>query len=92
MVFVLRNREAGPRLGTTVSRKVGGAVTRNRVRRRIREIYRRWNGRRELPPLDLVVHAKPAAGTAEFSQLERELEGLLLRTSRGATKNGATPA
>ena len=82
MVFVIRNREEGPRLGMTVSRKVGGAVTRNRVRRRIREIYRRWKGRKDLPPLDLLVHAKPPAGTAEFSSLAQELEGQLARASR----------
>ena len=76
------NQLDGPRLGMTVSRKVGGAVTRNRVRRRIREIYRRWKGRPELTSLDLVVHAKPAAGTADFAGLEKELEGQLRRASR----------
>ena len=76
------NRLAGPRLGMTVSRKVGGAVTRNRVRRRIREIYRRWKGRADLPSLDLVVHAKPPAGQADFPDLSRELERLLRKASR----------
>lgn len=76
------NRLAGPRLGMTVSRKVGGAVTRNRVRRRIREIYRRWKGRADLPSLDLLVHAKPPAGEAGFAALAKELEGHLRRASR----------
>ena len=79
MVFGLRNREA-------VSRKVGGAVIRNRVRRRIREIYRRWKGRQQLPPIDLLVHAKPPAATAEFSDLERELERLLHRASHSESR------
>ena len=83
------NRLEGPRLGMTVSRKVGGAVTRNRVRRRVREIYRRWKGRAELPSLDLLVHAKPPAGEADFGELARELEGQLRRASRlrGASEN-----
>ena len=47
--FVLQARErddGGPvRVGFTVSRKVGNAVERNRVRRRLREIVRRVGGR-----------------------------------------------
>ncbi len=69
--------ESHPRLGVTVSRKVGGSVVRSRTKRRIREIYRRWNERGSLPPLDLVVHAKPAAGRAHFAALEAELTRLL---------------
>lgn len=79
---MMPNRLAGPRLGMTVSRKVGGAVTRNRVRRRIREIYRRWKGRPDLPSLDLVVHAKPPAGDADFAGMAKELEAHLRRASR----------
>lgn len=63
-----------PRLGITVSRKVGRSVVRQRVKRRIREIYRRWNARRSLPTLDLVVHVHPAAATAPFATLQAELE------------------
>ncbi|NJL27648.1 MAG: ribonuclease P protein component [Thermoanaerobaculia bacterium] len=71
------NGEQGPRLGMTVSRKVGKAVVRQRVKRRIREIYRRWQKREMLPSLDVVVHLKPAAAAASFEDLKRELERLL---------------
>jgi ribonuclease P protein component len=67
------NGLAHPRLGITVSRKVGSSVVRHRVKRRLREIYRRWSGRRSLPPLDLVVHVYPAAATADFASLRGEL-------------------
>ena len=40
VVYCRRNREKGNRLGYTVSTKLGHAVVRNRVRRRLREIYR----------------------------------------------------
>lgn len=60
----------------TVSRKVGKAVVRQRVKRRIREIYRRWPQREMLPSLDVVVHLKPAAAAASFEDLKRELERL----------------
>lgn len=70
--------EAGvPRLGITVSRKVGGAVTRYRTKRRLKEIYRRWSERRSLPAFDLVLHVKPAAAAASFHDLRREVLRLL---------------
>lgn len=65
----------GPsRLGVTVSRKVGNAVVRNAVKRRIREWFRR-SGRERCEGLDLVVIARAAAagldGNATFSELDR---------------------
>ncbi len=66
-----------PRLGMTVSRKVGGAVVRVRLKRRIREIYRRWSERSRLPAFDLVVHVKPAAAAASFEELRAELQAQL---------------
>ncbi len=65
------------RLGITVSRKVGGAVVRNRLKRRIREIYRRWPRRRSLPAVDLLFHVRPAAREASFPALEADLLRLL---------------
>ena len=76
------------RLGVTVSRKVGGAVVRSRTKRRIREIYRRWSERSSLAAVDLVVHAKPAAGQAEYGALEVELTRLL-RSFLAAKKRGS---
>jgi ribonuclease P protein component len=67
------NPDGHPRLGITASRKLGRAVVRQRLKRRVREIYRRWSQRDQLPPMDLVVHLKPAAAEAAFADLEREL-------------------
>jgi ribonuclease P protein component len=74
-----------PRLGITVSRKVGGAVVRVRTKRRIREIYRRWSERGQLPPIDLVVHVKPAAAAASFAETEKELQKQLRGLIREAS-------
>lgn len=79
-VYVLERQEGEvqPRLGITVTRKVGKAVIRQRAKRRIREIYRRWDRRRQLPPCDILVHAKPAIRMADFSTLQREIHRLLM--------------
>jgi ribonuclease P protein component len=66
-----------PRIGITASRKVGKAVVRQRLKRRTREVYRRWGDRERLPALDLVVHLKPEAREADFTAFRRDLLGLL---------------
>lgn len=71
------NDEGYPRLGITVSRKVGSSVVRQRLKRWTREVYRRSPRRVSLPPLDLIVHFKPGAGEADFAAFRAELERLL---------------
>jgi len=68
------------RVGYTVSRKVGNAVVRNRVRRRLRAIVR---ARPELlvPPYDYVIIAVPAAAGAEFATLQSEVTELLAQAA-----------
>ena len=66
------------RIGITVSKKVGNAVVRNRVKRWIRECYRR--SRPQFPArLDLVVVARPAAAAASHAVVCRELTTLARR-------------
>lgn len=80
-LHVAGNELGHPRLGITASRKVGKAVIRNRLKRRVRETYRRWPRRGELPAVDLVVHLEPAAAATGFRELSGELEGLLGRVA-----------
>lgn len=82
ILYALPNALSHPRLGITASRKVGGAVLRHRLKRRIREVYRRWSGRRGLPAMDLVVHVKPAAAESDFAELRLDLERLLKSSRR----------
>jgi ribonuclease P protein component len=63
---------SGARLGMTVSRKVGGAVVRNHLKRRVRELFRR-DLQRLLPLHDVVVIAKPGAGELGFHEIAHEL-------------------
>jgi ribonuclease P protein component len=70
-VHVLPNTVGKPRLGLSVSKKVGTAVKRNRVRRRLKEIFR--SSTTKLPDnLDFVVSARPAAAEASFEELNEE--------------------
>lgn len=82
MLFALPNGLGHCRIGLTVTRKTGGAVTRNRVKRRLREIYRT---NRELfdEPFDLVVNARPSIKERSFDELERELLRTYRRLARG---------
>lgn len=73
ILYFVPNQLGHPRIGITASRKVGKAVVRHRLKRRIKEVYRRWQDRGRLPALDLVVHLKPEAGKSDFPVLRSEL-------------------
>lgn len=66
------------RLGLTVGTKVGKAVVRNRVRRRMRESYRLREGTVKTG-YDLVLVARSAAAEARYRELDRHLGSLLKR-------------
>lgn len=68
-LYCRRRRQPGNRLGFTVGKKVGGAVTRNRVRRRLREIYRLHESELRTG-YDLVVVARVKAAFADYHKLE----------------------
>ena len=70
MVVYCRHRGSGTnRLGITVSAKIGNAVTRNKIRRRLKEIYRLSESRLR-PGFDIVVVARFAAVEAPYKKLE----------------------
>jgi ribonuclease P protein component len=88
-IFLWRpNGLAHSRIGLTVTRRVAGAVGRNRVRRLLREAFR-LSGSKILPPgLDLVVVAKNGAEALDFAQAEAQM-ALACRTI--AKRLGETP-
>ena len=68
------------RLGLAVSRKVSRrAVQRNRIKRLVREAFRR---RPDWPPVDLVVMARPGAAACDNEQLSVSIDALMERTAR----------
>ena len=61
--------EPGTRLGISVPRRAGIAVARNRLRRRLREIFRRNRDCLGDRAMDLVIQCRPSAAQASFAQL-----------------------
>ena len=76
VVKVLPNELEFSRYGFSVAKEVGKAVVRNRVRRSMKEIIRRIVVK---PGWDIVFIARPTAAAADYHQLKKSMEKLLLR-------------
>ena len=70
VVYFRPNRRGHNRLGVTVSTKLGGAVVRSRVRRRLREIFRLAQPRMK-QGYDVILVARNRAASADYHELER---------------------
>lgn len=70
-LYVRQNGRRENRLGLTVSTKLGHAVVRNRIRRRLREIYR-LNEDRFLSGYDIVVVARVKAVHSRYADLDKQ--------------------
>ena len=76
MVFYRANGGPRSRFGISVKKALGGAVLRNRIRRRIREILRRNNS--EISPgWDIVIHPRSSMTRTAFAAMEEELLALV---------------
>jgi len=83
VLYMLENGLPHHRLGITVSRKIGRAVVRNQIKRRLREIFR-TNKQAIFPHCDLVVNAKRAAARAYNQQIREDILKGILRWKRKA--------
>lgn len=75
-MFVLANQSGVGRLGIAATRKLGGAVARNRAKRLIREVFRR---NKLAPGFDLVIIPKRELFDASLNVLEADYRNLLER-------------
>jgi ribonuclease P protein component len=85
--FILQMRDrrddAPARVGFTVSKKVGNAVERNRVRRRLREIVKQASGEAARPGRDYVLIGRRAGLSAPFGGLIEDFKSALRRLDEG---------
>jgi len=79
---------AGPRFGLTVTKKLGGAVVRNRIRRRLKEALRGLEPDLALPGHDYVLIARGAASTWAFERLRQDLVRGLSHVNQAAQRAG----
>jgi ribonuclease P protein component len=84
-VLLVRRREDGDpalRLGITVTKKIGNAVVRNRMKRRFRALAREVLPERGLPGADHVLIGRAGGIERPFDQLRADLEQALKRAAR----------
>jgi len=89
-VFYLANSAGQARVGFTVGRALGGAVERNRIKRRLREAVRLRRSTIQ-QPLDIVINPKKSVLTLEFAVILEEI-GRAFNTIDGAVKKKAAGA
>ncbi|HHN73790.1 MAG TPA: ribonuclease P protein component [Acidobacteria bacterium] len=91
VLFVLPGSTGIARLGITATRRVGVAADRNRVRRRLREVFR--HHRHALPEWDLVVNVRRSAVGRSYQGLEKDFLELIGRAARKLSRppTGGSP-
>ncbi len=82
MVFALAREGAELRLGITATRRVGGAVVRNRCRRRVRELARRHLDALAPRGADIVVNVRLGLAQAPWHELEEDFLRCLTAAGR----------
>lgn len=81
VMYILDNKSDSTRVGISVSKKVGKAVTRNKVRRRIREAYRLNVDENVKSGYDIVFIARVASKEAEYKDIEKSINNLIKKAN-----------
>lgn len=76
VMYIIKNDSALNRVGFSVSKKVGNSVVRNRIKRLMKEAFRKSAGNTKLG-YDMVFTARAGSGSADYSKIERNIISIL---------------
>ncbi|MBU5308688.1 ribonuclease P protein component [Clostridioides mangenotii] len=80
VIYILEKRTEESRIGISVSKKVGNAVTRNKVRRLIKEAYRINIDDKIKPGYDIVFIARVSSSNASFEDIDKSVKYLVKKS------------
>lgn len=80
VMYILNNKSENSRIGISVSKKVGKAIIRNKVRRRIKEAYRLNIDEKIKNGYDIVFIARVAIKDADYSDIEKSMKHLIRKS------------
>jgi len=76
VMYIIKNNSTLNRIGFSVSKKVGNSVVRNRVKRRMKEVYRQFADNTKLG-YDIVFTARVGSGSADYAIIEKNIISVL---------------
>ncbi len=81
VMYILDNKSDSTRVGISVSKKVGKAITRNKIRRRIKEAYRLNIDEKVKNGYDLVFIARVAVKDVDYKNIEKSMNHLMKKAN-----------
>ena len=81
VMYILENKSDSSRIGISVSKKVGNAITRNKIRRRIKEAYRLNIDENVKNGYDIIFIARVSCNEAEYKDIDNAINHLVKKSN-----------
>ena len=81
VMYILENKSDSTRVGISVSKKVGNAITRNKIRRRIKEAYRLNIDENVKNGYDIIFIARVSCNEAEYKDIDNAINHLVKKSN-----------